>query len=196
MEQAGEAPDDRVQDAVARNRRREGRGQGGLAAGRPGEAGAAAAGGRGVPGRAGRGHPDAGGAEDDPVGQAAPQREERQVVRRGRGVDRRGRRTWWRARRRWAMWSSTRRRTSPPCSTARSGRRCTTGSATVLGDIAQGTTPWATRHLGGGAGPPGQAGRAVEELTQGFRVPREVIAYASRLLPAIAPDLTEADLDP
>ncbi|NEU35790.1 AAA family ATPase, partial [bacterium LRH843] len=31
-----------------------------------------------------------------------------------------------------------------------------------------------------------------EELTQGFRVPREVIAYASRLLPAIAPDLTPA----
>src|SRR5690606_8700939 len=25
------------------------------------------------------------------------------------------------------------------------GRRCTTGSATVLGDLAQGTTPWATR---------------------------------------------------
>ncbi|CAM5299187.1 AAA family ATPase [Streptomyces tanashiensis] len=24
------------------------------------------------------------------------------------------------------------------------GRRCTTGSATVLGDLAQGTTPWAT----------------------------------------------------
>lgn len=72
------------------------------------------------------------------------------------------------------------------------GRRCTTGSATILGDIAQGTTPWATdtweealRHLG-------KPGAAVEELTQGFRVPREVISYASRLLPAIAPDLTEA----
>ncbi|MFG1809937.1 HelD family protein [Streptomyces sp. NPDC049040] len=72
------------------------------------------------------------------------------------------------------------------------GRRCSTGSATVLGDIAQGTTPWATaswaealRHLG-------KPGARVEELTRGFRVPREVIAYASRLLPEIAPDLAPA----
>nr|WP_312866792.1 AAA family ATPase [Streptomyces zagrosensis] len=72
------------------------------------------------------------------------------------------------------------------------GRRCTTGSATVLGDIAQGTTPWATgswpealRHLG-------KEDARVEELTRGFRVPREVIAYASRLLPSIAPGLAEA----
>lgn len=71
------------------------------------------------------------------------------------------------------------------------GRRCTTGSATVLGDLAQGTTPWATagwaealRHLG-------KPDALVEELTAGFRVPREVIAYASRLLPHIAPGLAE-----
>ncbi|WP_138899339.1 HelD family protein, partial [Streptomyces chryseus] len=69
------------------------------------------------------------------------------------------------------------------------GRRCTTGSATVLGDLAQGTTPWATaswaealRHLG-------KPEAAVEELTAGFRVPRDVIAYASRLLPVISPGL-------
>jgi DNA helicase IV len=72
------------------------------------------------------------------------------------------------------------------------GRRCSTGSATILGDLAQGTTPWATetweealRHLG-------KPGAVVEELTRGFRVPRAVIAYASRLLPAIAPGLAEA----
>ncbi|MFB7272819.1 HelD family protein [Streptomyces sp. NPDC056244] len=71
------------------------------------------------------------------------------------------------------------------------GRRCSTGSATVLGDLAQGTTPWATaswadalRHLG-------KADAVVEELTAGFRVPREVIAYASRLLPHISPGLAE-----
>ncbi|WP_307865651.1 HelD family protein, partial [Streptomyces montanisoli] len=71
------------------------------------------------------------------------------------------------------------------------GRRCSTGSATVLGDLAQGTTPWATaswpealRHLG-------KADALVEELTAGFRVPREVIAYASRLLPSISPGLAE-----
>ena len=40
------------------------------------------------------------------------------------------------------------------------GRRCTTGSATVLGDLAQGTTPWATAELGRGAGAPRQGGRA------------------------------------
>nr|WP_272578540.1 MULTISPECIES: AAA family ATPase [unclassified Streptomyces] len=72
------------------------------------------------------------------------------------------------------------------------GRRCTTGSATILGDIAQGTTPWATDTWQEALTHLGKPGSAVEELTQGFRVPREVIAYASRLLPAIAPDLAEA----
>lgn len=69
------------------------------------------------------------------------------------------------------------------------GRRCRTGSATVLGDIAQGTTPWSARswrevltHLGFENG-------TVTELTLGFRVPREVLDYAARLLPSIAPDL-------
>ncbi|MDN3357427.1 AAA family ATPase [Actinomadura sp. DC4] len=70
------------------------------------------------------------------------------------------------------------------------GRRCETGSATVLGDIAQGTTPWAVgdwatllRHLGKPS-----AERTV--LDRGYRVPRQIIDFASRLLPAIAPDLT------
>jgi DNA helicase IV len=70
------------------------------------------------------------------------------------------------------------------------GRRCSTGSMTVLGDIAQGTTPWATpswdealKHLG-------KSGAHTEELTAGFRVPGQVIEYAARLLPQIAPHLT------
>jgi len=69
------------------------------------------------------------------------------------------------------------------------GRRCRNGSATVLGDLAQGTTPWSTsswttvlRHLG-------QESGEVTELTLGFRVPREVLDYAARLLPSIAPGL-------
>jgi DNA helicase IV len=69
------------------------------------------------------------------------------------------------------------------------GRRCSTGSATVLGDIAQGTTPWATdswassmRHLGK---PDGH----IEVLDRGFRVPATVIEYAAQLLPAMAPGL-------
>ncbi|MGW1520204.1 HelD family protein [Streptomyces sp. NPDC002287] len=70
------------------------------------------------------------------------------------------------------------------------GRRCTTGSATVLGDLAQGTTPWATRSWEEALGHLGKPEAVLEELTAGFRVPREVIAYASRLLPAIAPGLT------
>lgn len=70
------------------------------------------------------------------------------------------------------------------------GRRCTTGSATVLGDLAQGTTPWATRSWAEALAHLGKADAAVEELTAGFRVPTDVIAYASRLLPHIAPGLT------
>ncbi|MFC4536678.1 HelD family protein [Sphaerisporangium dianthi] len=69
------------------------------------------------------------------------------------------------------------------------GRRCRTGSATVLGDLAQGTTPWSARsweevllHLGVSEG-------AVTELTLGFRVPREVLDFAARLLPSVAPTL-------
>ncbi|MGY3202478.1 HelD family protein [Streptomyces sp. TE5632] len=70
------------------------------------------------------------------------------------------------------------------------GRRCTTGSATVLGDLAQGTTPWATRSWQEALGHLGKRDAVVEELTAGFRVPTDVIAYASRLLPHIAPGLT------
>ncbi|WP_351235752.1 UvrD-helicase domain-containing protein [Streptomyces sp. NPDC002133] len=71
------------------------------------------------------------------------------------------------------------------------GRRCTTGSATVLGDLAQGTTPWATGSWAEALAHLGKPDAAVEELTAGFRVPREVIAYASRLLPHMSPGLAE-----
>ncbi|MPY34806.1 AAA family ATPase [Streptomyces adustus] len=70
------------------------------------------------------------------------------------------------------------------------GRRCTTGSATVLGDLAQGTTPWATRSWDEALTHLGKSDGVVEELTAGFRVPTDVITYASRLLPHIAPGLT------
>ncbi|GAA1014445.1 DNA helicase [Acrocarpospora pleiomorpha] len=78
------------------------------------------------------------------------------------------------------------------------GRRCRTGSATILGDLAQGTTPWSARswqtvlhHLGFEKDSQRSGGTetAITELTLGFRVPREVLDYAARLLPAIAPDL-------
>ena len=68
-------------------------------------------------------------------------------------------------------------------------RRCTTGSVTVLGDIAQATTPWATGSWEKALGHLGKGDAVIEELTQGFRVPRQIIEYAARLLPTIAPEL-------
>jgi DNA helicase IV len=72
------------------------------------------------------------------------------------------------------------------------GRRCATGSATVLGDIAQGTTPWATSdwpelldHLG-------KPEASLRVLDTGYRVPRQILDFASRLLSQIAPGLTPA----
>jgi DNA helicase IV len=73
------------------------------------------------------------------------------------------------------------------------GRRCTTGSATVLGDLAQGTTPWSTESWTQALHHLGKSDAVVEELTAGFRVPREVIAYASRLLPVISPGLAAVE---
>ncbi|TWD79294.1 DNA helicase IV [Kribbella amoyensis] len=70
------------------------------------------------------------------------------------------------------------------------GRRCSTGSMTVLGDIAQGTTPWATPSWDEALTHLGKTGAHTEELTAGFRVPGQVIEYAARLLPSIAPGLT------
>jgi DNA helicase IV len=69
------------------------------------------------------------------------------------------------------------------------GRRCATGSATVLGDLAQATTPWSTRSWAEALSHLGKPGAHIEELTVGFRVPADVIAYAARLLPLIAPQL-------
>ncbi|GAB3599485.1 AAA family ATPase [Angustibacter peucedani] len=69
------------------------------------------------------------------------------------------------------------------------GRRCSTGSMTVLGDIAQGTTPWSTRSWSESLHHLGQDGAHVEELTRGFRVPSSVIDFAAALLPHMAPGL-------
>lgn len=69
------------------------------------------------------------------------------------------------------------------------GRRCSTGAATVLGDIAQGTTPWATGSWAESLSHLGKPDGHVEVLDRGFRVPSTVIEYAARLLPAMAPGL-------
>src|SRR5215468_2072343 len=72
------------------------------------------------------------------------------------------------------------------------GRRCATGSATVLGDLAQATAPAAEpswprllAHLG-----KPEAGMQV--LDTGYRVPRQILDFASMLLPALAPGLAPA----
>jgi len=69
------------------------------------------------------------------------------------------------------------------------GRRCANGSLTVLGDIAQGTSAWAAgdwptllAHLG-------KPDTRLAVLDRGFRVPAQIIEYAARLLPMIAPGL-------
>ncbi len=70
------------------------------------------------------------------------------------------------------------------------GRRASTGSVTVLGDLAQATTPWATSSWQESLDHLGHGDAVVEELVAGFRVPASVIEYAARLLPTIAPALT------
>ena len=72
------------------------------------------------------------------------------------------------------------------------GRRCTTGSATVLGDIAQGTTPWASQSWHEFLSHLGKPDADMRVLDKGYRVPRQIIDYASRLLPYIAPGLAPA----
>ena len=72
------------------------------------------------------------------------------------------------------------------------GRRCATGAATVLGDIAQGTTPWAATSWPALLSHLGKPDAPVRELDVGYRVPRQILEFASRLLPSIAPDLSPA----
>jgi hypothetical protein len=72
------------------------------------------------------------------------------------------------------------------------GRRCSTGAATVLGDLAQGTTPWAAPSWAALLSHLGKPEAGVRELTVGYRVPRQILDYASALLPVIAPELRPA----
>jgi DNA helicase IV len=72
------------------------------------------------------------------------------------------------------------------------GRRCATGSATVLGDIAQGTTPWATASWPQLLAHLGKEDAGLRVLDTGYRVPRQILDFASRLLASIAPGLGPA----
>ncbi|WP_331770756.1 AAA family ATPase (plasmid) [Embleya sp. NBC_00888] len=71
-------------------------------------------------------------------------------------------------------------------------RRIGFGSVTVLGDLAQGTTPWSARtwpellaHLG-------RPDAEVAPLTVGFRVPAVIVALANRLLASLDVDVPAA----
>ncbi|WP_234432662.1 HelD family protein [Streptomyces sp. MUSC 125] len=61
-------------------------------------------------------------------------------------------------------------------------RRAAFGSLTVLGDLAQGTTPWAARDWSVQLRHLGKPDAAVVPLTTGFRVPVAVVELANRLL--------------
>ncbi|MDQ1018233.1 HelD family protein [Streptomyces afghaniensis] len=71
-------------------------------------------------------------------------------------------------------------------------RRAPFGSLTVLGDLAQGTTPWAARSWPAVLAHLGKPDAAVVELTTGFRVPRAVVALANRLLERLDVDVPAA----
>jgi hypothetical protein len=71
-------------------------------------------------------------------------------------------------------------------------RRSEHGSITLLGDLAQGTAPWAASDWRTSLEHLGKPDAAVVPLTIGFRVPAVVLALANRLLPALGVDVPEA----
>ncbi|MEU0070631.1 AAA family ATPase [Streptomyces sp. NPDC006332] len=68
-------------------------------------------------------------------------------------------------------------------------RRAAFGSLTVLGDLAQGTTPWAARSWDTVLRHLGKPDAAVVPLTTGFRVPEAVVTLANRLLGSLEVDV-------
>jgi hypothetical protein len=71
-------------------------------------------------------------------------------------------------------------------------RRSEHGSITLLGDLAQGTAPWAARDWRDSLAHLGKPDARVVPLRTGFRVPEVVLELANRLLPALGVDVPEA----
>jgi len=71
-------------------------------------------------------------------------------------------------------------------------RRSEHGSITLLGDLAQGTAPWAATDWAATLTYLGKPGAPVVPLTTGFRVPEAVVTLANRLLPALGVDVPAA----
>jgi DNA helicase IV len=72
------------------------------------------------------------------------------------------------------------------------GRRCRFGSATLLGDLAQRTTPWSAERWADALAHLDRRSPRVEHLPRAFRAPKEVLDFANRLLPEIAPEVRPA----
>ncbi|MGW6529762.1 HelD family protein [Streptomyces venezuelae] len=71
-------------------------------------------------------------------------------------------------------------------------RRSDFGSLTVLGDLAQATTPWAARSWAEVLTHLGKPDAVVTPLTTGFRVPRAVVGLANELLGRLDVDVPPA----
>ncbi|GGY28081.1 HelD family protein [Streptomyces djakartensis] len=71
-------------------------------------------------------------------------------------------------------------------------RRASFGSLTVLGDLAQGTTPWAARSWPALLAHLGKPDAAMVALSTGFRVPQAVVGLANRLLERLDVDVPAA----
>ncbi|MWA12020.1 HelD family protein [Streptomyces sp. BA2] len=71
-------------------------------------------------------------------------------------------------------------------------RRADFGSLTVLGDLAQGTTPWAARSWPELLAHLGKPDASVTPLTIGFRVPKAVVGLANRVLASLDVDVPPA----
>ncbi|WP_329385931.1 HelD family protein [Streptomyces sp. NBC_01716] len=71
-------------------------------------------------------------------------------------------------------------------------RRAGFGSLTVLGDLAQGTTPWAARGWREHLAHLGAPDASVAQLTVGFRVPGAIVALTNRLLSTLGVDVPPA----
>ncbi|SEE95318.1 AAA family ATPase [Streptomyces sp. Ag109_O5-10] len=71
-------------------------------------------------------------------------------------------------------------------------RRAVFGSLTVLGDLAQATTPWSARSWDSVLGHLGKPEAAVVPLTTGFRVPAAVVDLTNRLLRRLGTDVPPA----
>ena len=189
MEIAGDSPDDRVQDAVARSRAVKRLRRPGVAGGRPGPAGAAAARRRRASspsvadGRARRGRAGAARAGTSRAERPASARwsladavlvdEAADLVERTPSLGH--------------VVADEAQDLSPMMLRA-VGRRCSTGSHDRARRPGPGHHAVGDPVVGGGAGATSASPDAhVEQLTQGFRVPGEVIEYAARLLPAHRP---------